>query len=201
MDELFARPRRLRRDQAVEEKKFTKQIAFNVIPHIDVFMEDGYTKEEWKMMVETKKILDPQDQAHRHLRARAGLRRPLGGRERRVREPDHADEARDILREAPGVMVIDKREDGGYVTPHRMRRARTPPTSRRIREDPRSRTASPVVRLRQPAQGRGAERGADRRAARMHRAWINTDGLPEYRVDEYRPVVDRWMKTVGKLPD
>ena len=74
----------------VEPKKFPKRIAFNVIPHIDVFMEDGYTKEEWKMVVETKKILDPEDQAHRHLRARAGLHRPFRSGQHRVREADHA---------------------------------------------------------------------------------------------------------------
>ena len=60
MDELIARPRRSSRSQEIETKKFPKRIAFNVIPHIDVFMEDGYTKEEWKMVVETKKILDPK---------------------------------------------------------------------------------------------------------------------------------------------
>jgi aspartate-semialdehyde dehydrogenase len=97
--------------------KFTKQIAFNVIPHIDVFMEDGQTKEEWKMMVETKKILDPAIKV-----TATCVRVPVFvGHSEAVNVEFHdfldEDEARDILREAPGCMVIDKREDGGYVTP------------------------------------------------------------------------------------
>ncbi|MDQ2094129.1 aspartate-semialdehyde dehydrogenase [Rhodalgimonas zhirmunskyi] len=98
-------------------KKFTKQIAFNVIPHIDVFMEDGSTKEEWKMVVETKKIIDPSIKV-----TATCVRVPVfvGHSEAINIETEDfldEDEARDILREAPGVMVIDKREDGGYVTP------------------------------------------------------------------------------------
>ncbi|WP_370400007.1 aspartate-semialdehyde dehydrogenase [Sulfitobacter sp. JB4-11] len=98
-------------------KKFTKQIAFNVIPHIDVFMEDGSTKEEWKMVAETKKIVDPKIKV-----TATCVRVPVfvGHSEAvNIEFEDHLDEgeARDILREAPGVMVIDKREDGGYVTP------------------------------------------------------------------------------------
>ena len=98
-------------------KKFTKQIAFNVIPHIDVFMEDGSTKEEWKMVAETKKIVDPAIKV-----TATCVRVPVvvGHSEAvNIVFEDHldVDEARDILREAPGVMVIDKREDGGYVTP------------------------------------------------------------------------------------
>ncbi|MGR3510742.1 MAG: aspartate-semialdehyde dehydrogenase [Sulfitobacter sp.] len=98
-------------------KKFTKQIAFNVIPHIDVFMDSGDTKEEWKMMVETKKIVDPKIKV-----TATCVRVPVfvGHAESiNIEFEDHLDEneARDILREAPGVMVIDKREDGGYVTP------------------------------------------------------------------------------------
>ena len=99
------------------EKKFTKQIAFNVIPHIDVFMEDGTTKEEWKMVAETKKIVDPSIKV-----TATCVRVPVfvGHSEAvNIEFEDFLDEdeARDILREAPGVMVIDKREDGGYVTP------------------------------------------------------------------------------------
>jgi hypothetical protein len=75
--------------QDVQQKKFTKRIAFNVIPHIDVFMEDGYTKEEWKMMVETKKILDPKIKLTATCVRVPGCHRPLRGGERRVREPDH----------------------------------------------------------------------------------------------------------------
>ena len=98
-------------------RKFTKQIAFNVIPHIDVFMDSGDTKEEWKMMVETKKIVDPKIKV-----TATCVRVPVfvGHAESiNIEFEDHLDEneARDIMREAPGVMAIDKREDGGYVTP------------------------------------------------------------------------------------
>jgi len=98
-------------------KKFTKQIAFNVIPHIDVFMDSGDTKEAWKMMVETKKIVDPKIKV-----TATCVRVPVfvGHAESiNIEFEEHLDEneARDILREAPGIMVIDKREDGGYVTP------------------------------------------------------------------------------------
>ena len=97
--------------------QFTKQIAFNVIPHIDVFMEDGSTKEEWKMVVETKKIIDKSIKV-----SATCVRVPVfvGHAESiNIEFEEHLDEdeARDILREAPGVMVVDKREDGGYVTP------------------------------------------------------------------------------------
>ena len=101
----------------VEPKKFQKQIAFNVIPQIDVFMEDGSTKEEWKMVVETKKIVDPSIKV-----TATCVRVPVFvGHSEAVNiefeEFLDEDEARDILREAPGIMVIDKREDGGYVSP------------------------------------------------------------------------------------
>ena len=89
MDELDRQTKAIYSLGDVQTKKFSKRIAFNVIPHIDVFMDDGATREEWKMVVETKKILDPEDQAQRHLRAGAGLRRPFGSGEYRVREPDH----------------------------------------------------------------------------------------------------------------
>ncbi|SMX23216.1 aspartate-semialdehyde dehydrogenase [Boseongicola aestuarii] len=98
-------------------KKFTKQIAFNVIPHIDVFMEDGSTKEEWKMVAETKKIVDPKIKV-----TATCVRVPVfvGHSEAiNIETEEHLDEdeARDILRVSPGIMVVDKREDGGYVTP------------------------------------------------------------------------------------
>ncbi|MGC8202991.1 aspartate-semialdehyde dehydrogenase [Aliiroseovarius sp. PTFE2010] len=98
-------------------KKFTKQIAFNVIPHIDVFLEDGSTKEEWKMVAETKKIVDPAIKV-----TATCVRVPVfvGHSEAiNIEFEDHLDEeeAREILRTAPGVLVVDKREDGGYVTP------------------------------------------------------------------------------------
>ena len=86
MDELFSQTKAVYTNSELINKKFPKRIAFNVIPEIDVFMEDGYTKEEWKMMMETKKILDPENQADRDLRARAGLRRPFGSGQHRVRE-------------------------------------------------------------------------------------------------------------------
>ena len=97
--------------------KFTKQIAFNVIPHIDVFMDSGDTKEEWKMVAETKKILDPSVKV-----TATCVRVPVfvGHSEALNIEFEEfldEDEARSILREAPGIMVIDKREDGGYVSP------------------------------------------------------------------------------------
>ena len=117
MDELFTQTRAVFVADPVEAKKFPKRIAFNVIPHIDVFMEDGYTKEEWKMVAETKKMLDPKIK----LTATA-VRVPvfIGHSEAvnvEFEEPITADEARDILREAPGCLVIDKHEDGGYATP------------------------------------------------------------------------------------
>jgi aspartate-semialdehyde dehydrogenase len=96
---------------------FTKQIAFNCIPHIDSFMEDGSTREEWKMVAETKKILDPKIKL-----TATCVRVPVFvGHSEAVNiefeRPITADEARAILREAPGVLVIDKHEDGGYITP------------------------------------------------------------------------------------
>ena len=103
--------------QEVAPKVYPKQIAFNVIPHIDVFMEDGTTKEEWKMVAETKKIIDPKIKV-----TATCVRVPvfIGHSEAiniEFEEFLDEDEARDILREAPGLMVIDKREDGGYVSP------------------------------------------------------------------------------------
>ncbi len=117
MDELWTQTKNVFVLGPTDPKKFTKQIAFNVIPHIDEFMEDGYTKEEWKMTAEVKKILDPK------IRLTATcVRVPVFvGHSESVnvefeRELDE-DEARDILRESPGVVVVDKREDGGYITP------------------------------------------------------------------------------------
>ncbi|NWH08455.1 MAG: aspartate-semialdehyde dehydrogenase [Alphaproteobacteria bacterium] len=117
MDELFAQTRAIMVSDPVERHKFTKQIAFNVIPHIDTFLDSGYTKEEWKMMVETQKILDPDIQV-----TATCVRVPvfIGHSEAvnlEFEQPITAERARNILREAPGVLVIDKREDGGYATP------------------------------------------------------------------------------------
>jgi len=118
MDELWNQTKGLFiPGQEFPPRKFPKKIAFNVIPHIDVFMDDGVTKEEWKMVVETKKIVDPKIKLHATC-----VRVPVFvGHAEAVNiefdEPLSADEAREILREAPGVIVIDKREDGGYATP------------------------------------------------------------------------------------
>lgn len=118
MDELFDQTRAIFSAGEPKTKKFTKRIAFNIIPQIDVFMEDGYTKEEWKMMVETKKILDPAIKL-----TATCVRVPVFvGHSEAVTvefvQPVSAEEARSILRSAPGVLVIDKHEDGGYITPH-----------------------------------------------------------------------------------
>jgi aspartate-semialdehyde dehydrogenase len=117
MDELFNQTKAIYVNDPIEPAKFSKQIAFNVIPHIDVFMDDGSTKEEWKMVVETKKILDPKIKV-----IATCVRVPVFvGHSEAVHiefeKPISADEARAILREAPGIMVVDKREPGGYVTP------------------------------------------------------------------------------------
>jgi len=117
MDELFVQTKGIYVNDDPTPKKFTKQIAFNVIPHIDVFMDDGATKEEWKMVVETKKILDPAIKVHATC-----VRVPVfvGHSEAVNIEFERAidaETAREILREAPGCLVVDKREDGGYVTP------------------------------------------------------------------------------------
>jgi aspartate-semialdehyde dehydrogenase len=122
MDELFNQTRAVFVGDEKERQKFTKQIAFNVIPHIDVFMDassdyEGYTKEEWKMAAETNKILSPD------IRVTATcVRVPVfvGHSEAiniEFERPISVAKAQSILREAPGVMLIDKREDGGYVTP------------------------------------------------------------------------------------
>ncbi len=118
MDELFNQTRAVFVADEVENKKFPKRIAFNVIPHIDAFMDDGSTKEEWKVVAETKKMLDKAIKV-----TCTAVRVPVFiGHSEAVNiefvKAISADEARDILREAPGCLVIDKREDGGYMTPH-----------------------------------------------------------------------------------
>lgn len=118
MDELFTQTRAIFVSDPVEPKKFPKRIAFNLIPHIDVFMEDGFTKEEWKMTAETKKILDPKIKL-----TATCVRVPVFIAHSEVvniefENPISADEARSILREAPGCLVIDKHEPGGYITPY-----------------------------------------------------------------------------------
>jgi aspartate-semialdehyde dehydrogenase len=117
MDELWNQTRQIFVGDEKDVQKFTKQIAFNVIPHIDKFLDDGSTKEEWKMVVETKKILDPKVKV-----VATCVRVPVfvGHSEAVHVEFENelsAEDAQRILREAPGVMLVDKREDGGYITP------------------------------------------------------------------------------------
>ncbi|WP_109315209.1 aspartate-semialdehyde dehydrogenase [Pseudovibrio ascidiaceicola] len=118
MDELFNQTRAVFVNDPIEPQQFTKRIAFNVIPHIDEFMEDGYTKEEWKVLAETKKMLDPTIKV-----TCTAVRVPVfvGHAESvnmELDSPLSPEEAQDLLREAPGILVVDKREDGGYVTPY-----------------------------------------------------------------------------------
>jgi len=117
IDELYSQTRATFVNDPVEPNVYPKQIAYNVIPHIDVFMDDGYTKEEWKMVAETHKMLDPDIQV-----TATCVRVPVfvGHAEAinlEFKKPLSDNEARDILREAPGCLVVDKREDGGYITP------------------------------------------------------------------------------------
>jgi len=117
MDELFNQTRGIYVNQGIEKEFFTKQIAFNVIPHIDVFMDDGSTKEEWKMSVETRKILGPKIRV-----AATCVRVPvfIGHAEAvnvEFENPISAEEARSALKSAPGIAVVDHRVDEGYVTP------------------------------------------------------------------------------------
>jgi aspartate-semialdehyde dehydrogenase len=117
MDELWNQTKKLYVNDEITPEQFPKQIAFNVIPHGGTFMDDGYTTEEWKIEVETKKILDPKIKL-----TATSVRVPVfvGHSEAVNIEFENeleADEAREILREAPGIMVIDKHEDGGYATP------------------------------------------------------------------------------------
>ena len=116
--ELYDQTKALFFSGAVEPTFFTKRIAFNVIPHIDVFMEGGHTKEEWKIEAETKKILDNQIKI-----TCTAVRVPVfishaESVNIEFKNPISADDAREILREAPGCLVVDKREDGGYITPY-----------------------------------------------------------------------------------
>jgi len=135
MDELFSQTRAIFVNDAVEPKKFPKRIAFNLIPQIDVFMDDGSTKEEWKMVAETKKILDPKIKL-----TATCVRVPVFISHAEAvnvefETPLSADEAREMLREAPGCLVIDRREPGGYITPHEAAGEDATYISR-IRDDP-----------------------------------------------------------------
>lgn len=135
MDELFNQTRAVFVADPIEAKKFSKRIAFNVIPHIDVFLDDGSTKEEWKVVAETKKMLDKKIKV-----SCTAVRVPVFvGHSEAVNiefeDPISAEEAREILREAPGCLVIDKRENGGYITPIECAGEDATYISR-IREDP-----------------------------------------------------------------
>jgi aspartate-semialdehyde dehydrogenase len=135
MDELFAQTKSVFTLDEIAAKKFPKRIAFNVIPHIDVFLDDGFTREEWKMVAETKKILDPKIKV-----VATCVRVPVFvGHSEAVNiefaNPITADEARELLRNAPGCLVIDKREAGGYATPYEAAGEDATYVSR-IREDP-----------------------------------------------------------------
>jgi aspartate-semialdehyde dehydrogenase len=135
MDELFNHTKSSFVYEQAPPQQFTKEIAFNCIPHIDIFMDDGATKEEWKMVVETKKILDPNIAVHATC-----VRVPvfIGHGEAvnvEFEKPVTAGEARACLRDAPGVEVVDVREDGGYVTPLEAA-GEDPVFVSRIRKDP-----------------------------------------------------------------
>ena len=117
MDELFNQTKAIYVHERQEPKQFPKRIAFNVIPHIDVFMEDGSTREEWKMVQETKKILDPDIEM---VATCARVPVFIGHSEAvhlELSTPLSVAEASEALSETPGVVVVDRREDGGYVTP------------------------------------------------------------------------------------
>jgi aspartate-semialdehyde dehydrogenase len=135
MDELWGQTRGVYVNDAPKAEQFTKQIAFNVIPHIDRFMDDGSTKEEWKMAVETRKILDPDIAV-----VATCVRVPvfIGHAEAvhvEFERPIDEDEARDALRAAPGVTVLDRRDDGGYATPAEVA-GEDPVYVSRLRKDP-----------------------------------------------------------------
>jgi aspartate-semialdehyde dehydrogenase len=135
MDELFTQTRGIYVNDPPHPERFTKQIAFNVIPHIDIFMDDGSTKEEWKMVVETKKILDPDIAV-----VATCVRVPvfISHAEAVVIEcarPIDEDEAREVLSKAPGVTVVDHRANEGYVTPQEAA-GEDPVYVSRIRKDP-----------------------------------------------------------------
>jgi aspartate-semialdehyde dehydrogenase len=135
MDELFTQTRGIYVNEAPKPERFTKQIAFNVIPHIDIFMDDGSTKEEWKMVVETRKILDPDIAVHATC-----VRVPvfIGHGEAvnvEFAKPITEDEARAALKKAPGIVVVDHHADEGYVTPAEAA-GEDPVYVSRIRKDP-----------------------------------------------------------------
>jgi aspartate-semialdehyde dehydrogenase len=135
MDELFSQTKAVYTAGAIAVKKFPRRIAFNLIPQIDAFMEDGFTREEWKMVTETKKILDPRIKVVATCVRVAVF---IGHSEAvniEFERPISADEARETLRRAPGCLVIDKHEPGGYVTPYECAGEDATYVSR-VRDDP-----------------------------------------------------------------
>ena len=163
MDELFNQTRAVFVNDPLTKERFTKEIAFNVIPHIDVFMDDGATKEEWKMAVETRKILDPDIAV-----IATCVRVPVfvGHGEAVTAEFENSisvETARAALRKAPGISLIDHRADEGYVTPKEAAGEDAVFVSR-VRRDPTVPNGLALLGgVRQSPQGRGLERGADRR--------------------------------------
>ena len=167
MDELWNQTKAMYNPgEEVAPSVYPSRIAFNVIPHIDSFLEDGSTREEWKMVAETKKIVDPEIEV-----SATCVRVPVfvGHSEAvNIEFEEHVDEAeaREILRAAPGVVIVDERRDGGYATPdglrRRIRNLRQPvEAGSNDRQRPQ-----PVVRLRQPQERGGAQRGSDSRTLR-----------------------------------
>ena len=117
-DELFNQTKSIYANEAVVKEKFTKQIAFNVIPHIDVFLEDGQTKEEWKMFNETKKILDQNiELTATCVRVPVFISHSLAVNVE-FNKPYDEDQVREIFKKSPGLKMIDYRADEGYVTFH-----------------------------------------------------------------------------------
>ena len=117
MDELFSQTRNYLKGKKVKSKNFTKQIAFNLIPHIDKFIKDGYTKEEWKIENETRKILDPSIKM-----TATCVRVPVRTSHSEsvnieFKKSFSLNKVRELLKKAPGCKVIDTQKNGGYITP------------------------------------------------------------------------------------
>ena len=165
MDELFTGSKAFFVNDPATPQIFTKTIAYNCIPHIDSFLDDGSTKEEWKMAVETRKILGADIAVFATC-----VRVPvfIGHAEAvsvEFEQPVNVGEARDLLRQAPGVVVVDTRDDGGYITPAECQGEDAVYVSRLRRDPTVANGLGLLVRLRQSPQGCRAERGTDRRTA------------------------------------
>ena len=117
MDELFSQTRNFLNGKKIKSKNFTKQIAFNLIPHIDKFVKDGYTKEEWKMENETRKILDPSIKMTATC-VRVPVRTSHSESVNIEFKKNYSlQKVRDLLKKAPGCKVVDTQKNGGYTTP------------------------------------------------------------------------------------